>query len=258
MPGRKCAYCGIPSTLTKEHLLPDCISKHWDKDVETNVSTGGSQRIVTSDPKIGDVCAHCNNVLLSKLDDYVCGLYEEHFAHMVRPGNRIVLNFDFDQLLRWLLKTCFNVARARRWSTPLEQARGYILGKDTNRPACRLFLQLITPTKVKRGEIKDFPEATEVPPILHRLAPVDVSSMPGLEAAFLLSLNSYYFYVLLENPDISKKIRLKSFNSIIRDAPGAQELKPEKRCTIYASSVDALEAEMQSEARIRNVLNWSS
>lgn len=258
MQARKCAYCGVSSVLTKEHLLPECISKHWEKDVETNVKTGKSEKIITGNPEIRDVCADCNNGSLSELDTYVCRLYEEHFAHLVRPGDGVKLDLEFDPLLRWLLKTGYNVARARRWSTSLEEVSRYILGRDASRRAFRLLLQLIIPTKVERGEIRDFPDATEWPPRRHRLALLDVSLLPGLKTAFMLTLNSYYFYVLLEDLSTSKKMRLRSRDAILKQAPGAYELKPNKHYTVYASSVDARQAEMQSEALIRNVLNWDA
>ncbi len=256
MQQKKCAYCGVHAALTKEHLLPECISKHWEKDVETNVRAGTSDRIITGDPQIRDVCADCNNGPLSELDQYACTLYEEHFARLVRPGDQVKLNLEFDMLLRWLLKTGYNAARARKWSTSFEQLTGYILGRDAHRPPSRVFLQLIIPTKVNRGDIKDFPDATEVPPSHHRLSRIDSTLLPGLKIGFLLTLNSYYFYVLLEDPSASKKTRLKSCNAIVKKAPGACELKPNKRFTAYSSSVDMRQAEMQSEARIRNVLSW--
>ncbi len=258
MHARKCAYCDSSAKLTAEHLLPDCISKRWAVRVETNISTQGSQKVVTCDPTIGDVCEHCNNVVLGGLDSYVCRLYDQYFVRLVRAGDRIRLKIDYDQFMRWLLKTGYNVARSRKWATTLGETTPYIVGREPNCPPSRLFLQLVIPTNVKKGQIKDFPEATEIPPSYHRLAALDVRSSSGLKTAFLLTLSSYYFYVLVEDPGVPKGTRDKTCDSLRRKWPGAYELKPKKDHIIYASSVDMLQAEAQSQARIQNVLNWDN
>ena len=257
MHGRNCAYCGSSDKLTEEHLLPDCISKRWTETVETNIATRESQKVVTSDPTIRDVCEHCNNVVLGGLDSYACELYDLYFAHLIRAGDRIKLKIDLDLLMRWILKTGYNVARARKWSTSLGETTPYIIGRELNRPPSRLFLQLVIPSKVRKGEIKDFPEATEVPPSYHRVAALDVRSSPSLKTAFLLTLSSYYFYVLVEDPGVPKRTRDKNCDLLRREWPGACEIKPKKEHIIYASSVDMLHAEAQSMARIQNVLNWN-
>jgi len=256
MQKRECAYCNASTILTKEHLLPECLSKKAGTILEANVGSGTTQRVIASDPVIRDVCNSCNNGPLSVLDEYVCGAYDKYFAHLVRPGGRVEFNLEFDLLLRWLLKTGYNAARARKWSTSLAQVRRYILGLNGDPPASRILLQLVTPTTVAQDDIADFPRGTEVPPTFHRLAIMDASLFPGFSTIFLLTLNSYYFYVLLEDRKVPRRIRTKSYKALLRHVPGACKLTPGKRCIIYASSLNATEAEMQSEARIRNVLQW--
>ncbi|SEE44728.1 hypothetical protein [Pseudomonas kilonensis] len=109
-----CAYCGFEGKLTREHIIPD-----W-YDTANSASDGqifverAPDKIVNSDPKIKDVCAACNNVVLGKLDDYGKNLYEKYFSHPVYCKERQKIQVDRRRLTRWLLKVAFNSARANK------------------------------------------------------------------------------------------------------------------------------------------------
>lgn len=106
-----CAYCKENKTLTKEHIWPSGFIKRFDANALTyNKNTN---RFFKSDPVIKDVCADCNNVKLSVLDSYLCKLYDSYFHIVISPGKPASINYDYDLLLRGLLKISFNSARTQ-------------------------------------------------------------------------------------------------------------------------------------------------
>ncbi len=257
---RICAYCDASGKLTKEHLLPHSLSMRSDEDLEHNIMAGAEHRVISNEPTIADVCFACNNGPLSLLDEYICGLYDKHFVHLVRPGDCVKLTVDFNLLLRWLLKTAYNVARARRGNWPVSSLfllRGYILGKDKKRPASRLLLQLITPARIEPGSIKGLsPDATEVPMIFNRIGAFDCTFAPGFLMGFLITVNSYYFHVFVEGPNANARLRERIFKSLMRDIPGGFQLIPGKTAVVYSSSVDAFQVAERSAPLVRNIRNW--
>lgn len=203
----------------------------------------------------------CNNGPLSVLDQYACGLYDKYFGRLVRSGDCVKFAFEFDLLLRWLLKTAFNLARARRGKWPVDTLFGlrkYILGKDQQAPASRLFLQLITPTKIEPGSVKGLaPDVAEAPIVFNRVILFDCSFAPGFLTGFLVTLNSYYFHILLEDSNTKARLRERVFATFMKDNPGAFRLSPCKRAVVYASSLDEFQVGMRSPTLVRNIKNWN-
>src|SRR5579863_8666678 len=113
--GRTCAYCGAGTELTKEHVFPDCFQKTFEPITPTKTPAG--EKAILSALEIQDVCARCNNERLSPLDTYFCDLNDLYFSNIVRPGDRIQFQFDWNLLLRTFLKIAYNVARARKEPT---------------------------------------------------------------------------------------------------------------------------------------------
>jgi hypothetical protein len=143
-----CAFCGKDGPLTKEHLWPTSLHKRLNA---TNEQTGSSfwlqrlQKELASEPQIKDVCAHCNNVVLSHLDDYICQLFDATFAKMPLRYERVRFTFKYHLLKRWLLKMCYNSARIHN-SRDLFALKGvlpYILGQsDQLGRSVQVYLQL--------------------------------------------------------------------------------------------------------------------
>ena len=48
---------------------------------------------------------------LSKLDAYICQLYDRYFAHVPNPRKSIEFRYDFSLLMCWLLKISYNATR---------------------------------------------------------------------------------------------------------------------------------------------------
>jgi hypothetical protein len=101
--------------MTREHLWPASLHRRLieaNGQVTKNVFwLARLQREIPNEPQIKDVCAECNNVILSKLDAYICSLFDSTLAHVPRRNDRVCLAYDYHLLKRWLLKMSFNSAR---------------------------------------------------------------------------------------------------------------------------------------------------
>lgn len=88
------------------------------------------EKPIAAEPQIRDVCARCNNGVLSELDTYICKLFDCSFIHMPARDESVSFDCDYHRLKRWLLKMSYNSARIH--SAPdleaLQQTRRYILG----------------------------------------------------------------------------------------------------------------------------------
>jgi hypothetical protein len=66
---RVCVYCRIGTDLTNEHLFPECIHQRVPSGQITSIArTSKGDKAVDAPIRIRDVCRHCNNVSLSRLD----------------------------------------------------------------------------------------------------------------------------------------------------------------------------------------------
>ena len=141
-----CAYCGSHSNpLTREHLFPKGIDSLLLEGDERShfFLTRSPAYFVEGEPTVRDVCRVCNNGVLSEFDAYALGLLRQCNRYL-SEGETIVLYYDYDLLLRWLLKMCFNSARVHDNNVDMvRRARRYILGKSINPKRCAVFLRLI-------------------------------------------------------------------------------------------------------------------
>jgi hypothetical protein len=163
-------------------------------------------------PVIRDVCATCNNGILSELDSYGANLADRYFNGLLDPPIDVRFECDTERFLRWLLKLLFNDARATSGAstTVYEGLRPFILG-ETESPSMILSLLI--------GVIEPFREGTEVLyPEHHGLANFDFSTR-GSATVFNLYrgvfLNSYVFAVLGWRPEIPRPTRRRVLKSIM-------------------------------------------
>jgi hypothetical protein len=240
--GRSCAYCDVTGDLTNEHVVPDFYHKAFGQTISI-VKTQTEEKAISNPQEIGDVCANCNNVVLSGLDSYLAALTDKYFSTIVRPGDEVRFEYDFDVLLRVLLKVAYNVARTRNWPIAVfQEARGFILGEKPPPSGFQVFLQLLIPTPVRKAHLPVTPGTTEVPPLPWRADLYDVSGFPGLTFAGSLSFMSYRFFILRENDKVPCHVRKRSVARWLKQNKGATELTNKGSATVYASSVTVLDA----------------
>ncbi|MEG4233590.1 hypothetical protein QUA40_15950 [Microcoleus sp. Pol11C3] len=80
---RVCAFCKRQSRLTKEHLFPKSLLDHKKDERKPERSKRFLAKInnfVDGEPSIKDVCAVCNNGVLSNLDGYFNEIYKRYIG----------------------------------------------------------------------------------------------------------------------------------------------------------------------------------
>jgi hypothetical protein len=141
----RCSYCNKQGTLTKEHIWPRSLITKYEKNYNPRINA-----FYKGEAVIKDVCAICNNVHLSKLDTYLNGLYEKYLQHILLPGDAACIEYDYNLLLRALLKISFNSARAFAddKTTKLLSKYSHFIIDNSYLPKTVLRLQIVTASKM--------------------------------------------------------------------------------------------------------------
>jgi hypothetical protein len=248
---RTCAYCQVGTDLTNEHIFPECIYDRVPGGQITSIArTPKGDKAVDSRPTICDVCARCNNQVLSALDTYICELHDRYFRTFIHAGDRIDFRFDFDLLLRWLLKTAYNTARSRAWHFQKDpELLKYLTGEGPRPNGFHLYLILVIPTPVSAIEWEVVPaNATEVPPHPGSANLLNVQGLPGISQGYLVSLNSYYFYIFREIESVSVYRKNSTLKRLLKFSPGARELFEDNRAVLFSSPIDFMQHMKNNEA----------
>lgn len=246
----ECVYCGTYRRLTHEHLLPICLIERTKHQTEKFLKA--ANKIIRGEPSIKDVCKDCNNIHLSKLDTYICNLFDEYFNKFVTTDNIIHFNFNYNSLSRWLLKTCYNSKRAnnKEDSKYFHQYKNYILeGKPSPRNVF-IFLQLIIPYKIseeeRQGLSKEFQGLEEMPPDYARIGDILLSNNACKEFFInFVIIKSYLFYIfILKNANSLHRNKKRNFINFIKvNFKNASYLNiNDESLILYPSNIDAKQA----------------
>jgi hypothetical protein len=117
-----CAYCGSNAPLTREHLWPAALHQRLANAREDKSSVfwlAKINKVIPNEPTVRDVCANCNNGILSALDGYICELFDRSFVTILKRYERLEFEYDYHRLKRCLLKICYNSARIHGRSVQL-------------------------------------------------------------------------------------------------------------------------------------------
>ncbi|WP_138429612.1 HNH endonuclease [Fodinibius saliphilus] len=219
---RECAYCGSKENLTKEHVIPDCINKR-NPDQEISYFSR-KNKIFGSDLTIKDVCEKCNNDYLSTLDQYICDLHDKYFSSYVETDEQIIFKYDYDLLLRSLLKILYNSSRVNKTRfKSLQKLKKYILHGENRPTHIKLYLKLITPYKLKFGELikapPEFKKTGKLPPEFTRVTTLsaDIEKIDMPTVAF----NSYYFMLAIPQKNITAQEQKEAISNLenLTDSP---------------------------------------
>src|SRR6266516_2180549 len=127
-----CAYCEKEGKLTNEHLWPVSLHRRMEQvrnSEGNNLYHSRLEKDIPSEPQIKDVCASCNNGVLSDLDNYMCQLFDKYFYHILHRAEKVLFEYDYDRLSCWLLKICYNSARMHNSDVlALKPLMPYVLG----------------------------------------------------------------------------------------------------------------------------------
>jgi hypothetical protein len=208
-----CKYCKKEEKLTREHIVP-AYMYDFQKKLETKVSGWNevAKKMVGGELKIKDVCAECNNGALSDLDDYSktflqnSGLLVQNYIK-----NQISFIYDYDLLLRWLLKVSFNSSRTDGAHKHLfEKHIPYIL-TGSNSPTknqVSLVAQMAAPEVLERSHLEKekflkFSGGSNIlNPFLIRICYGKVNGALGYTLRMII-IGPVIFYLLMFDNDIS-------------------------------------------------------
>jgi hypothetical protein len=223
-------------------VVPDFYHKAFGETISI-VKTPADDKAILNPQEIRDVCANCNNVVLSRLDDYLATLTKRYFSTIIHPGDRVRFEYNFVLLLRMLLKIIYNIVRTRGWPVDVFQpARRFILGNEQFHNGFHIFLQLLIPTPAEKTQRPITPGTKEIPPLPLHADLYDVSPFPGLAFAGSLSFMSYRFLIVRENEKVPANPRTRSIAKWLKQNRGTIELTNKGSVTVYASSITVLEA----------------
>lgn len=242
---RCCAYCEQQQPLTREHLWPKSLLALWNERMDSHLVA--RKTIVKFDPVIKDVCARCNNGVLSQLDAAAIAVIRRHmsaYVDEVRPT--VVVAGDWLLFQRWLLKLVFNIARAGSTQDIVlrhRRLRPLVLGGPSS-VRVATYVQVVRPAPVPAHLVSRMP--TEfmlnghlVPAQLRYARIADPRYVGNSIDATLIGIRSFYFYILIGADDLSRaewRRQLRTFEERL-DTP---HLLPRREATLTlrASSKD--------------------
>lgn len=197
---RECAFCNQSAALTREHVWPRCIIERTPSYNARYL--GKNEKFFEGDLTVRDVCASCNNGVLSALDDYICQLFDAQFSRIALARQSRTFIFNFSLLLRWLLKASYNSARANQSDVALlARFAPFVLGGDLPPDAVEVRLELIHPSKNPNYR-PGGGGSKEIPPQSVRCCRIEVPNNPVPGATIrLVAINSFYFWLIFWPPE---------------------------------------------------------
>ncbi|WP_282126948.1 hypothetical protein [Marinifilum flexuosum] len=159
---KECAYCGQSDRkITKEHVVNKAF---LDEFYKIGVGFAKAYNNVTNNYlTIKDVCAKCNNEILSELDDYFLEFYRQNLPkNLIKTNSKIEISYDYSRLSRWLLKTIYNSERKNEYEhleRKMHRYKNYIINDAPIDSLFKIYVEILG--DVKKNETKhltDLPE----------------------------------------------------------------------------------------------------
>lgn len=256
--GNRCAYCGAPGPLTTEHVIPSFLYRRFPEQ-KSGYNVRAST-FVTWEATVADVCAHCNHGPLSTLDQYAKTFYTENRCHRrFTSAHSITIRYDYDTLLRWLLKVSFNAARsAGRSADPFRPLIPTIL--HGARPPGTQFLgiEILKDAPLTADERRLLPPEIRhwrrMPAKMFRVSAFGLHP-PGcshpIATGRLVGLDAFYFYVFVLRESLARPARRALAQKIVACLKDCTLLQPGRNeqtlrvsehtiRDVYAASASAL------------------
>jgi hypothetical protein len=260
-----CAYCGQERAATREHVIPAFVYA-FQKRIEAHI--GWSEvagRMIQGEGKVKDVCAECNNTILGPLDDYGKGLLTA--TGILVPNferTSLILQYDYNLLLRWLLKVSFNSSRCDGAHRHLfERHVPFILGSAAHPPrhqvACLAYLAAPERVETSHLDSATFFRATRGLRVFNPfLARISYAIIPG-ENSYTLRLNAFgplMFHLVLFQEHVLPGHASASLRKLMKRLPGLVELSSKlKLIQLTCGSETWLDLYRDQIARTRAVEN---
>lgn len=207
---KQCAYCGKVGSLTREHIWPKGIIQRMP-ELEARY-LDSIEKFVQSELIISDVCADCNNKKLSVLDGYLCQLYDTYFGTFIEGEEEIVFKYDYELLLRSLLKITYNSSRTKsRDNNYFSSFREFILNGGKSYENIIIKLDFVRPY-ILDGE-KIYPKSA-------RCGTIETNCNADYLALRVVSINSYYFYIIIYKNEILDDAHINEYKEVFNRIPG--------------------------------------
>lgn len=236
MARKPCAYClkfKKPAEMSDEHILSDCLLKAVPDPSVT--FSGKAKRVFKAAPVIGDVCCACNNGPLAVLDAYAKQLWTEYFSKFVLEEEVVQFEFDYHLLLRWILKTSFNSARAdgkglRCFTSDMIR---YIRDGGNHPADLFLYVSIIKPTEHAGARL--LPEARRCTRINN-----DVDFKPW--ETWIVAIRSYQLLAGIQVDNCNEEEARQYFLSIKKTMPGVLLESSDSSVPLMTSHYDTIQA----------------
>lgn len=238
-PMKKCAYCNKEASLTREHVIPAFIYA-FQKEVARKAVGWNEVRkqMIGGEFKVKDVCVDCNNRVLGELDAHAKNLFKDA-GLLVKNYKKETISFhyDYDLLLRWLLKVSFNSSRTDgAHASIFEPYVNYILAGEPvpTRTKVALVAYLAAPEHLGKTRIKeaDFIELSEgyskLNPFFARICYGAVAGGKG----YTLRINIFgplVFYILIFDKMVEPDHASASIRHFLKLTPNGIELSENRK-----------------------------
>jgi hypothetical protein len=259
---RECAYCGQVTPLTREHVVPRFLYDHVDRNTRGNIGSWNenTKTYVGGELKVKDVCARCNNGVLSELDAHgkeslkVNSLLSELYV------NRLYLKYNYHRLLRWLLKIQFNADRASSTTPPpIPNIATYILsGRNAPSPT-RVFVlgELLKPHKVEGPISPYFGKITKdglYNPFFVRITRTHLKPNVAKDVRIDgICFGGLFFYIVYINQELPESLARKTKLRVLRQSSHLMSILDESKNYVHlnASSRDFIDMGKSQIDRMR-------
>jgi len=206
---KKCAYCDKTNNkISNEHIISKAFIKKYYEIGKGYINA--EEKYTQNFPTVRDVCIKCNNENLNKLDTYFREFYEKYIpTYVINELSEIKIEYDFNKLSAWVLKTLYNSERKNSYShlpKKMHRLKEYILGKDNRTKLFKIYVELIR--DIDKEEIKrHHPDPNiEVPDKIDYLRIGNTVFSDQLETGVTdtfkyIVTSNFVFHVFLLNPN---------------------------------------------------------
>jgi len=206
---RKCGFCSSSNNLTREHIFPNSVLKRYEDMLAINDK---SEKAFKADLVVKDVCGVCNNGVLSDLDSKFITVFDKYMHTPILPGASVDFEYDYNDLLRVLLKISYNSARASsdgiKAIKALKKYVPFILGKVNTANDVMLRLQIVTSSKKLNAITNEVEGMMEAKILRNGKIPYEGPQKSNFIVR-LVAFNSFWFYLIIPIKKVSLTKRQK-------------------------------------------------
>jgi hypothetical protein len=209
--------------LTKEHIFPKFLYRQFpNQTLGFNEKAG---KFLSFEAQIKDVCAVCNNGPLSLLDAYAKSQIKDMKCERTFTARDMVeFQYDYQSLVRWLLKVSYNSSRAMTAVPNLvQQCVPFILDRTAAHPPIAFVaVELVQDARIPDDDRASLPDYARnwahIPSHMFRVG-AQIVTRPDLIAILpeccirFLSINAWYFTICVATPESNRKARQRFTNA---------------------------------------------